>query len=170
MTAKSKPFIAARVPEGLNEALEKHVNATGENRTTAIINALSSYLKWSDSKKEKHDSAVDRLSVLEKRVTELEKLTKPNQSNQASQMELVISSDNKENNSLDNTDNLDNDNQIEPEIGWMTVKEAYEKYCQDRSYNGFRRLKPEQFKENYGLEADSSRKKGRVPHRWLRKI
>lgn len=162
MVAKSKPFIAARVPEGLNEALEKHVNDTGENRTTAIINALSFYLKWSDSKETKPNSTVDRLSLLEKRVAALEDLTKPSQSTQASQMELVIDSD--------NTDNSDNNNQTESGLDWITLKEAHAKYCDDRSYDGFRRLKPEQFKENYGLEADPSRKKGKMPHRWLRKL
>ena len=169
MAAKSKPFIAARVPEGLNEALEKHVEATGESRTTALINALSSYLKWSDSKEHKASSAVDRLSLLEKRVTALEEITKQDKDTQESQMEFAIKFDSKQTNVTDNADKSDNKNPKDSGSNWLTIREAHERYCSDRTYEGFRRLKPEQLQEIYGLEFDLNRKKGKKPCRWVRK-
>lgn len=65
----AKPFIAARIPEDLNAKLEEHSKATGEGKTQVLINALSSYLKFTSQNEE---VAKDRLSILEKRFAELE--------------------------------------------------------------------------------------------------
>jgi Fe2+ transport system protein B len=79
--AKSeKPFLAARIPHSLENALESHVEFTGESKTQSIINALSAYLKWSENGEV--SNASDRLSKVERKVAELEQLLKtPQQTN-----------------------------------------------------------------------------------------
>ena len=91
MVANPKPFVAARIPQELEAALEKHTQSTGESKTTAIINALSQYVGWSESG-EKKTSSSDRLSKLEEKVEELEKLIK---TPQQLGIESVIEVDNK---------------------------------------------------------------------------
>jgi hypothetical protein len=71
----AKPFIAARIPEGLRLKLEEHSKATGEGKTQAIINALSAYLSFTPEEGNR-EGAGDRLSLLEMKVAELEKLMK----------------------------------------------------------------------------------------------
>lgn len=71
----TKPFLAARIPEDLNTKLEEHSASTGESRTQAVINALAGYLNFTPESKNE-ESAGDRLSVLERKVAELESLLK----------------------------------------------------------------------------------------------
>lgn len=68
-----KPFIAARIPEELNQALIKHVESSGLNRTEVIIDALATYLKFPTSftQTNKNDT---RLNLLEERISILERL------------------------------------------------------------------------------------------------
>jgi len=74
-----KPFLAARVPASLNDALEAHTKSTGESKTDALINALAAYLGWSEDNVVKSSSS-DRLSILESKVRELEEaIYKPRQ-------------------------------------------------------------------------------------------
>ena len=175
MATKSKPFIAARIPEDLNNALDKHANATGENRTTTIINALSSYLKWSSPEVKKTISAGDRLSLLEKRVKELEKLFQNNQKQQNIEKEpeksqqLVIVSDNESDNTskteVDNTDNKDK------ELSWMTSKEAHNLYGAKYTHDSFRKFKPERLKKEFGLVVERILKEGhKKPQLRFRKL
>lgn len=70
-----KPFVAARIPESLNLKLEEHSKATGESKTQALINALAAYLGFNPGS-EVQETASDRLSVLEQKVAELERLVK----------------------------------------------------------------------------------------------
>lgn len=70
-----KPFLAARIPAGLSDALEAHVKSKEESKTEALINALSVYLGWTDGEATQ-PSASDRLSMLETRLNELERLVK----------------------------------------------------------------------------------------------
>ena len=74
-----KPFLAARIPHSLEAAIESHVDSTGESKTQTVINALAAYLGWSDGE-EKKPTASDRLSILEKKFAELEKLIKDRKS------------------------------------------------------------------------------------------
>ena len=71
----TKPFLAARIPEDLNTKLEEHSASTGEGKTQAVINALANYLNFTPESKSE-ESAGDRLSLLEKKVAELEDLIK----------------------------------------------------------------------------------------------
>jgi hypothetical protein len=86
-----KPFLAARIPYGLEQALETHVKSTNENKTQAIIKALSVYLKWSDEGSS--PNASDRLSKLERKVAELEKLLKTPKQTSFLDAEAVIKKD-----------------------------------------------------------------------------
>ena len=157
MATKSKPFIAARVPEGLNEALEKHVDATGESRTAAIINALSSYLKWAEAGVDKTISAGDRLSKLEEKVADLERLVKKGKKKKEPE-QLVIGQDNTADNiHTKSSDNIDN---IDIRDGWITTKEAYSLYGKEYTYESFRKIKPERMKQEFGLEVERITKKG----------
>lgn len=70
-----KPFLAARIPASLSEALEAHVKSTEESKTDVIINALSVYLGWSDNGATQINAS-DRLGRLEARLDELEKLVR----------------------------------------------------------------------------------------------
>lgn len=67
----SKPFLAARIPEEINQALNEHCKTTGESKTTAVINALREYL-WIPSSKDEDSNASDRLATLEEKVAQLE--------------------------------------------------------------------------------------------------
>jgi len=119
----TKPFLAARIPEDLNTKLEEHSASTGEGRTQVVINALAKYLNFTPESKSE-ESAGDRLSLLEKKVAELENLIKePKQflplKNNPSRIptDLKITSDNVPDNagqdeSFENSQgviNLDND-------------------------------------------------------------
>ena len=109
MGKAQKPFIAARIPIGLEEALEKHTKSTGESKTTALIHALANYVGWSQDKKQK-PSANDRLSLLEERIEKLEKLMQTPQQTSLLELEPVIDTDNKFDNKVQepNSDNSDN--------------------------------------------------------------
>ena len=186
--SSDKPFLAARVPASLNDALEAHTKSTGESKTDALINALAAYLGWSEDNVTKSSSS-DRLSLLEERVRKLEEVTyKPRQinlldikpsepepvntviiSDNAEDNNLVIISDNAEDNSLVIEPNkpepveavieIDNEMDNEEEAEeWLTTKEAFERYGKGVSYNTFRNTKPEKMPEKFGLEADPSRK------------
>lgn len=67
----SKPFLAARIPEEISQALNEHCKTTGESKTTAVINALREYL-WISSSKDEDSNASDRLATLEEKVAQLE--------------------------------------------------------------------------------------------------
>lgn len=67
-----KPFIAARIPEVIDEKLKAHVASTGADRTTIIVSALAQYLGCS-IETPVETKAIDRLEALEKRVEELER-------------------------------------------------------------------------------------------------
>jgi len=71
----NKPFIAARIPESLNVKLEEHSKATGEGKTQVLINALYAYLGFTPETENK-ENASDRLSLLEAKVAELERMLK----------------------------------------------------------------------------------------------
>lgn len=68
-----KPFIAARIPEDLNQALTQHVEESGLNRTEVIVNALVAYLKLPTSFTQGNKSST-RLDLLEERIVNLEKI------------------------------------------------------------------------------------------------
>lgn len=87
-TKGDKPFLAARIPHGLEKALESHVQSTDESKTQSVINALSAYLNWSENATK--PNASDRLSLLEKKVAELESLLKAPQQTNLLDVEPVI--------------------------------------------------------------------------------
>lgn len=75
-----KPFIAARIPQVIEDKLNDRVQESGLGKTEIIVNALAKYLGCSiDVPEETH--AVDRLVAVEKELTELksrvEALEKP---------------------------------------------------------------------------------------------
>lgn len=71
----AKPFIAARISEDLNLRLADYLRTTGESRTQVIVNALSAYIGYLPGK-ETNESASDRLTRLEEKVAELERILK----------------------------------------------------------------------------------------------
>jgi hypothetical protein len=83
-----KPFLAARIPHSLEKAIESHVKSTGENKTQTIVKALGAYLGWSENIDS--PNASDRLSLLEKKVAELEKFLKTPQQTVLLDVEPVI--------------------------------------------------------------------------------
>lgn len=99
-TKNDKPFLAARIPYGLEQALEAHVKSTNESKTQAVIKALGAYLKWSDEGSS--PNASDRLSRLEKKVAELEKLLKTPQQTSFLDADTVIKKDIKTDNKKEN--------------------------------------------------------------------
>ena len=68
----AKPFIAARVPEVIDEKLRERVESTGASRTDIVISALAQYLGCS-IEVPVETNAVDRLVAIEKRVEALER-------------------------------------------------------------------------------------------------
>jgi hypothetical protein len=152
----AKPFIAARISEDLNLKLDDYLKITGESRTQAILNALSAYIGYSPNK-EVGDSASDRLTLLEKKVAELEsilkepkqisllqdssskapknlQLTTDNIFDNVEQNEFskdnqgVINLDNNADNDSDNTDNTDNSEASTTEAGLKHPSSQYGDY------------------------------------------
>jgi hypothetical protein len=103
-----KPFLAARIPYGLEQALETHVKSTNESKTQTIIKALSAYLKWSDESSS--PNASDRLSKLERKVAEIEKLLKAPQQTSFLDADAVITEDIKFDNKTITESELDKGN------------------------------------------------------------
>jgi hypothetical protein len=68
-----KPFIAARIPEELNHALNQHVERSGESRTETLISALEQYLNLTPSNKPQSKSAT-KIGSLEGRIARLEEM------------------------------------------------------------------------------------------------
>ena len=67
----AKPFIAARVPQKIEDKLNERVQETGLGKTEIIVNALAEYLGCSiDIPNE--TKAVDRLVTVEKELAELQ--------------------------------------------------------------------------------------------------
>ena len=123
----TKPFLAARIPEDLNTKLEEHSASTGEGRTQAVINALGRYLNFTPESKSE-ESAGDRLSVLERKVAELEKIiNEPKQISFLDAAQVIskevlpkVQTDNKELGKTDSRviasdNNVDNISPIKPE-------------------------------------------------------
>lgn len=115
MGKAQKPFIAARIPIGLEEALERHTKSTGESKTAALINALAGYVGWSQDEKVK-PSASDRLSLLEKRVEKLEQLIQAPQQTSLLELSPVISDDNKTDKELSGTNFKNTDNNLDNNV------------------------------------------------------
>jgi hypothetical protein len=67
----AKPFIAARVPQKIEDKLNERVQETGLGKTEIIVNALAEYLGCSIDVPEE-TRAVDRLVTVEKELTELQ--------------------------------------------------------------------------------------------------
>jgi hypothetical protein len=87
----AKPFIAARVPQKIEDKLNERVQETGLGKTEIIVNALAEYLRCSIDVPEE-TRAIDRLVAAEKelaelksRISALEKTTNP-----AVQKELLL--------------------------------------------------------------------------------
>lgn len=163
-----KPFLAARIPMGLNDALEAHSKSTNESKTDAIINALAMYLQWSDKGKV-GNSASDRLSLLERRVKDLEtEVYKPKQTNlldiQSTETESKASVIKTEN-TTDKEGHKDKNRNTE----WLSTKEAHQRYAPEMPYGTFRKLSPEKLLERFQLETDESKKTGnRYNAQWIK--
>jgi methyl-accepting chemotaxis protein len=67
----AKPFIAARVPQKIEDKLIERVQETGLGKTEIIVNALAQYLGCSIDVPEE-TRAVDRLVAVEKELAELQ--------------------------------------------------------------------------------------------------
>jgi hypothetical protein len=98
----NKPFIAARIPEELNQALSTHSEATGESKTQALINALSQYLGVAHAAPDGAQVNSNPLSLLS-RVARLEEIIEKMQG-----AEIVIEIDNDTDNGLERDDQADN--------------------------------------------------------------
>lgn len=68
-----KPFIAARIPEELNHALNQHVEQSGESRTEALISALEQYLNLTPSNRPQNKFTTT-IGSLEERIARLEEM------------------------------------------------------------------------------------------------
>lgn len=105
----AKPFIAARIPEIIDEKLKAYAENVGASRTDIVISALAQYLGCS-IEVPVETNAVDRLAALEKRVEVLEmQAGKPLQS----KLDLVISDDEE-----------DDNNDTGSDSGLLTTKEV----------------------------------------------
>lgn len=67
----AKPFIAARVPQKIEDKLNERVQETGLGKTEIIVSALAEYLGCSIEVPEE-TRAIDRLVAVERELTELQ--------------------------------------------------------------------------------------------------
>ena len=109
-----KPFASARIPEHLNEALEKRSKDTGEGRSAIIINALAAYLgtdiKPVDDTEKRFKSLETRLSKIEAQLkqpfqTELfDNSSDKKSDNDSASKESVIKPDNNSASNIEKTE------------------------------------------------------------------
>jgi hypothetical protein len=161
----SKPFIAARIPENLNLKLEEHSKATGEGKTQTLINALSAYLGFAPDAESK-ENAGDRLSLLEKKVAELERILKEPQ--QISLLDTPVAtkkktvskekSDNKSDNNLDNKNSvvINTDNEADNIQLVTTTEQEAIKLSQRISGEFIGRMKTQDIPKLPGLEDEDA--------------
>jgi hypothetical protein len=107
----TKPFIAARIPQAVEDKLNEYSVQHRMGKTEILINALAQYLGCSiDAPIE--TKAIDRLIELEKRVALLEKGSGPPVQKHLFDNDAVINSDNKKNaqkqSDFKSDENLDN--------------------------------------------------------------
>jgi hypothetical protein len=86
----AKPFIAARIPQKIEDKLNEHIQKIGLGKTEVIVKALAEYLGCSIDVPEE-TQAVDRLVAVEKKLVELQErvraLEKPTEKTSAPQIE-----------------------------------------------------------------------------------
>lgn len=136
-----KPFIAARIPEALNKALEKHTNKKGgESRTDAVINALNAYLGQPLGLVE-GSPEIDRIAELERRVSALENNTGRAVQGNLLDKDSVINPDKETKNDIENRisgtsdKNTDNNLLTHKQISDLTgtnINSVRSKYRNDR--------------------------------------
>ncbi|MBD2103641.1 YlcI/YnfO family protein [Leptolyngbya sp. FACHB-261] len=64
----ANPFIGVRIPPELHQAIIERMQATGQSRSEIVIAALEKYLEI--------HPCPDRLTLIEKRLSDLEEITK----------------------------------------------------------------------------------------------
>lgn len=162
-TKSGKPFLAARIPEGLDKALQDYVDLNGGSRTDILIDALSVYLGWSNGEQPKPATS-DRLSRLEQRLETLEtEIYRPKQTSLLTGEAGVQ----EEYSTVIKQDNKPDDSSQEEE--WLTTTEAFERYGEKMAASTFRKLQPKELLARFGLHSDPSKKgRGRIPSKWIK--
>lgn len=194
---KANPKVSAYLSTELNQALQ---NWMKEHRikkvSVGLTTILENFLGVNQDKLPVNQSSVslEQFQELQQRIEALEQtILKVDQSKlKVEQKSLEIKVEPKKNASKKAVDQIKSKssskkgmkevsdktvNQIEPTSSsnqnseWLTTKEAHEKYGGKTKIGTFRKMRPEQLKERFGLEADESRKGGGgKAGKWLRKL
>jgi hypothetical protein len=139
----SKPFIAARIPEELNQVLNAHSKTTGESKTQALINALSQYLEVAYIATDRPQASADSSSLLS-RIIRLEEIIE-----QIQEAHVVIEIDNDiDNKSIpdarsDNNTVISHDNTNQPKTGEEEIQSALFSINLDNVDNSIDNKRPE---------------------------
>jgi hypothetical protein len=107
----ASPFFSGRIPQSLFDAVEQHLQATGESKTTILKNALSAYLGLSPEPVATSTGS-SRLEVLENRLAQVERILGGLQSQPNTPIaESVQPAESEEKDQPDNIDYTDNESQ-----------------------------------------------------------
>lgn len=158
----NKPFLAARIPEELNQALSNHSETTGESKTQTLINALSQYLGVTYAAPDEVQASAHSLS-LASRIARLEEIIEKIQGT-----EIVINTDN----NLGCNDQIDNnvinlDNASSPKAEEERSQPALFMMAPDNSDNNIDNKKKEEalstkeLAEKAGINSDTVKGRAR---------
>lgn len=154
------PKISAYISKDLDNALKTWME---ENRVKKISQALTQilneYLGLVDAPKviaEGQYATLEQLQKLQARVESLEKDSSSKKSESKPKTET------KEQLAIGGIENSESE--------WLSTKKAHDRYGQSVSYDTFRKVSVERFRDDFGIEADPSRKAGPKPWLWLRKL
>lgn len=153
------PFIGGRIPQELHDALQKHIENSGERLPYILQQSLSNYLNYTPTVDKKQAGLEDRLSVLEEefqklklKVDRVEVLESPPQQSEV-----------KEKHSQLPIPDVDNRIDIKHEISQVSEKEADNNTDNESDISG-KEFKHEQVAEMVGkslpaVRADHRRNK-----------
>ena len=159
---KANPKVSAYLSTELNQALQSWMKEHRIKKVSVgLTSILEQFLGVNQDKLPVGQGFVtlEQFQKLQQRIEELEtNILKVDQSKPEVEPEKAI-------------DQSKLKSSLTPNSKWLTSKEAHEKYGGQTKIGTFRKMKPEQLKERFGLEADKSRKgRGGKPAKWLRKV
>ena len=176
---KANPKVSAYLSIELNQALQSWMKEHRIKKVSVgLTTILESFLGVNQDKLPVDQSSVsiEQFQELEKRIETLERsISKVDQSKPKVEPEKLVAQSQPKSRPTKIPNRAVN--QSKPSSSsthnneWLTTKEAHEKYGGKTKIGTFRKMRPEQLKERFGLEADESRKgRGGKADKWLRKV
>ena len=173
---KANPKVSAYLSSELNQALQSWMKKHRIKKVSVgLTTILEQFLGVNQDKLPvgQNFASLEQFQSLQQRIEALEQtISKVDQSKpkvEQKSLEIKVEPEKKES-KKSVAQSKSKSSPIQNEA-WLTTKEAHEKYGGKTKHGTFRKMKPAQLKERFGLEADESRKgHGGKAGKWLRKV